>query len=256
MAKEEKKRKHKEHKEHKEKSSKSHKKSKKTSPEDSVKESTKVIHVATPITAHSSFSQIEVKLYLHLAPLWANNPMEGITEQLNAFMMKYVPEVDGIVLAHSDTRLVNDKGIILNESPFCHFYVRVKFLVWKPRKNTRLVGQINLQSQDHIGLLIFGTFNASIPRARIPSDKYEWRAFETPVEATPTEKNEEEDEDSEESEENAEENSVMVGRKRSKHGEWVVTSTGEALGGNDGIVEFNVVDIIEANDILTVTGSL
>lgn len=98
-----------------------------------------------------------------------------------------------------------------------------------------------MQSQDHIGLLIFGTFNASIPRARIPSDKYEWRAFETPVEAT-AEKNEDDEEDSEESEENVEENSVMVGRKRSKHGEWVVTSTSEALGGTDGIVEFNVVE--------------
>lgn len=51
---------------------------------------------------------------------------------------RYVPEVDGIVLAHSDVKFDTDKGKILYDSPFCHFFVTVKLLVWKPKRGTKL----------------------------------------------------------------------------------------------------------------------
>ncbi|KAF7723751.1 hypothetical protein EC973_001727 [Apophysomyces ossiformis] len=234
MASDEKKRKHKNEK--KEKKDKSHKKQK-----------TKVVEVQpTPAPLPtSSFSEIVARLYIHLAPMWSGKVMDGVIEQLNAFLMKYVPELDGIVIAHSDIELLSDKGTVLYDSPFCHFFIRVKFLVWKPKKGSRLVGRINLQSQDHIGLLIYGTFNASIPRSRIPSDLYEWRASEDEgAPAAATEENEEanEDEDHE--------------RKRSQYGSWVHKKTNASIGGEDGVLEFNVFDIVEANDILTVAGSL
>lgn len=44
---------------------------------------------AAPV-ASTSFSEIVVKLYLHLAPMWSGKTMEGVNEQLNAFLMKYV----------------------------------------------------------------------------------------------------------------------------------------------------------------------
>ncbi|KAG2200061.1 hypothetical protein INT47_007706 [Mucor saturninus] len=210
------------------------------------------VTVATP-TAATSFSEVVVKLYLHLAPMWSGKTMEGVNEQLNAFLMKYVPEVDGIVLAHSDVKFDTDKGKILYDSPFCHFFVTVKLLVWKPKRGTKLVGRINLQSEDHIGLLIYGTFNASIPKSRIPSSTYEWKineeeaVVEDAVEA-------EEDAVVEESAEGEE--SVSEERTRTQYGEWVDKETGSSIGGDDGTLEFNVMDIIEANDILTVTGAL
>jgi hypothetical protein len=36
-----------------------------------------------------------------------------------------------------------------------------------------LVGIVNKVSEDHIGLLVYGVFNASIPVDLIPSDKFE-----------------------------------------------------------------------------------
>ncbi|KAG0170938.1 hypothetical protein DFQ28_009784 [Apophysomyces sp. BC1034] len=239
MALEEKKRKHKHDK--KEKKDKSQKKQK-----------TKVVEVQpAPSLPTSSFSEIVAKLYIHLAPMWSGKVMDGVIEQLNAFLMKYVPELDGIVLAHSDIQLLADKGSILYDSPFCHFFIRVKFLVWKPKKGSRLVGRINLQSQDHIGLLIYGTFNASIPSSRIPSNLYEWRASE---DEAPTAAAEAEDEDEdEEGDANDEDDGE---RKRSQYGSWVHKETNASIGGDDGVLEFSVFDIVEANDILTVAGSL
>ncbi|KAI7864764.1 hypothetical protein BDF14DRAFT_1831860 [Spinellus fusiger] len=234
MPTDEKKRKHKSEKTHKESSEKPHKQKK--------QKTAKIVQVqsAAPSTSpSSSFTEMVVKLYLHLAPMWSGKIMEGINEQLNAFLMKYVSEVDGIILAHSDIQLPTNKGRILHDSPFCHFFINVKFLVWKPTKGSQLVGRINLQSQDHVGLLIYGTFNASIPRSRIPSDRYEWRASEEETaENDSTEETEKEE------------------RKRSHYGEWVNKSTGAAIGGDKGTLEFTVEDIIEANDILTVAGSL
>jgi DNA-directed RNA polymerase I subunit RPA43 len=83
------------------------------------------------------------------------------------------------------------------------------------------VGRINLQSEDHIGLLIYGTFNASIPKSCIPST-YEWKIAE--------DDEVEEDDDSEEE------------RKRTNYGEWVNKATGVSCGSEDGTLEFNVVE--------------
>lgn len=174
--------------------------------------------------------------------------MEGVNEQLNAFLMKYVPEVDGIVLAHSDVKFDTDKGRVLYDSPFCHFFITVKLLVWKPKRGTKLVGRINLQSEDHIGLLIYGTFNASIPKSRIPASTYEWKINEEEA----VEEAVEEDADGEETSAVSESEE----RTRTQYGEWINKATGAGIGGEDGTLEFNVMDIIEANDILTVTGAL
>ncbi|KAF1802092.1 hypothetical protein V8B55DRAFT_1476918 [Mucor lusitanicus] len=243
MAIEEKKRKHKDS------SEKSHKKKHKSITK-IVAPSSPVSSVGSPAPAvATSFSEVVVKLYLHLAPMWSGKTMEGVNEQLNAFLMKYVPEVDGIILAHSDVQFTADKGKILYDSPFCHFFITVKFLVWKPKRGTKLVGRINLQSEDHIGLLIYGTFNASIPKSRIPSSTYEWKINEEEaVEEAIQEANEDEDADVTEA--------VAEERTRTQYGEWINKATGSSIGGEDGTLEFNVMDIIEANDILTVTGSL
>ncbi|KAI9318511.1 hypothetical protein BX666DRAFT_1928758 [Dichotomocladium elegans] len=262
MAKEGKKRKSKSEDEHKKhKKIKSSKEGQITPPKVDIISTTRPAkHASSQATPHSSFSEIVAKLYVHLAPMWAANVMEGVTEQLNAFLMKHVPQLDGIVLAHANAELITKEGRILYDSPFCHFFVRVKFLVWKPKKGAKLIGRINLQSQDHIGLLIFGTFNASIPRARIPDDKYEWRPSEdkVPVQAAREDAVDGDDDNAlgtPDDEEEAE-TEVAPTTDRSQYGEWVDKSTGMAVGGEDGSVEFTVVDIIEANDILTVGGSL
>ena len=57
---------------------------------------------------------------------------------ISASYDRYLPEVDGIVLAHSDVKFVTDKGKILYDSPFFHFFVTVKFLVWKPKRGSKL----------------------------------------------------------------------------------------------------------------------
>ncbi|KAG2179134.1 hypothetical protein INT43_001984 [Umbelopsis isabellina] len=193
----------------------------------------------------TAFSEVSVRLYLHLAPTWAGKTTEGINEQLNAFLMKYIPEVDGIVVAHSGLRFETANGRIMYDSPFSHFFIRVKLLVWKPNKGEKLVGKINLQSPDHIGLLIYGTFNASIPREHISQAHYEWRASTQEDQA---------EEESDEADEADQEQPYEY--KKNEFGEWIDKESGQGVADNNGVIEFNVVNLVSANDILTVTGAL
>jgi DNA-directed RNA polymerase I subunit RPA43 len=75
-----------------------HKDSSEKSSKKKHKSITKIIAPTSPVSsvgsaapiASTSFSEVVVKLYLHLAPVWSGKTMEGVNEQLNAFLMKYV----------------------------------------------------------------------------------------------------------------------------------------------------------------------
>jgi DNA-directed RNA polymerase I subunit RPA43 len=97
-----------------------------------------------------------------------------------------------------------------------------------------IVGRINLQSEDHIGLLIYGTFNASIPKSRIPSSTYEWKVNE--------EEAVEEEAVSEDADEETAEEPVSEERTRTQYGEWINKATGAGIGGEDGTLEFNIME--------------
>ncbi|KAG0369463.1 hypothetical protein BC939DRAFT_461016 [Gamsiella multidivaricata] len=200
---------------------------------------------ASPSFSSGPFVEVSTKLYIHLPPCFATKPTEGIQEQLNGFLMRYMPQVDGVVLAHSDLKLLQESGRIMYDSPYCHFWISVKLLVWKPTKGSKLHGTINLQSPDHIGLLLYGTFNASIPSEFIPKDKYEFNPNSSYSRVK------QQQQDGEEAE--GEDSSSGVGGLL--NGEWVVKSTGESIG-HEGVIEFEVSDLVRTNDMLTVTGSL
>ncbi|KAF9091356.1 hypothetical protein BGX23_005240 [Mortierella sp. AD031] len=185
------------------------------------------------------FIEVLAKLYIHLPPCFSNKPIEGIQEQLNGFLMRYMPQVDGVVLAHSDLKLLQTSARIMYDSPYSHFWISVKLLVWRPVKGAKLFGTINLQSPDHIGLLLYGTFNASIPSEFIPKDKYVFnpnKSYTNPDSI------------------NANSDSPLVAPSL-LNGEWVLKSTGESIG-QDGYIEFEVSELVRTNDMLTVTGSL
>ncbi|KAI9230427.1 MAG: hypothetical protein DHS80DRAFT_28874 [Piptocephalis tieghemiana] len=161
--------------------------------------------------AGSPFRKCQVQLHVTLAPCYTENPRQGVSNYLNGLLMKYVPEAQGVVLAHERIQFLQEVGRIMYDSPFSHFDVRVEMLVWKPVVGSLLVGAVSLQSSDHIGLLIHRTFNASVSAARVPSH-FEWRDHQ-----------------------------------------WWDKSKGAPLSGE---VTIRVVDLVMANDMLTVVASL
>lgn len=132
------------------------------------------------------FHKVSTTMYVALAPVYTLNPLSGIKSQhLDPLLMTYFAPVEGVILTHSNVRLLgNDEDLdaskdgnavyakVKYDSPFAYLWIAVDFIVWKPLPGDKLEGIVTLQSPSHIGLLIHDTFNGRIRRDGIPSDWY------------------------------------------------------------------------------------
>ncbi|KAJ2074266.1 hypothetical protein GGI16_008721 [Coemansia sp. S142-1] len=217
----------------------------------------------------SSFTECTAKLTVTLAPAYSRDHLAGIHEALNNMLLHYVPQVRGVILAYSKVKARSDTALMFFDSPYGQLEVSARLLLWRPIAGMALRGQINVQSPDHIGMLLWDTFNASIPASFIPKDKYEWRPFnddEIAARALPTSNQSEaaadgelEDADVAMTAQGGSDadvpSSPYTSGNRYGSGEWVVKGTSQCVG-SDGSLEFVVVDVIRANEVLSVTGAL
>ncbi|KAJ1945172.1 hypothetical protein FBU59_002388 [Linderina macrospora] len=179
-------------------------------------------------------------------------------------LLHYVPQVRGVVLSYSKVRPLSDTALLFNDSPYGQLDVVAKMLLWRPVGGMSVKGRINVQSPDHIGMLLWDTFNASIPASYIPKDKYEWRAFDdeeiaaratSAVAKAGSDADEDEDEDKEEEQPEETAAAVDFGDNKFGSGEWVLKGTSQSIGAS-GLLDFVIVDVIRANEVLSVTGAL
>lgn len=155
-----------------------------------------------------------------------------IINQINIF--RHIPDLHGVVLAHSNLQFVSSTATVLGDSPFTRVDISFDATVWSPKTGSRLHGTISISSPDHIALLVHGIFNVSIPRHHIPVDKwvFEYGPSENDPEYGPNAAMalDEAQEKEEEQEENG--------------GRWVDKETGKPLGGKRRSVKFTVIGYV------------
>ncbi|KAJ2382079.1 hypothetical protein GGI05_005771, partial [Coemansia sp. RSA 2603] len=182
----------------------------------------------------SGFVESAVKLTVTLAPIYNRDFMTGVYETLNSMLLHFVPQVRGVVLSYSKVKPLTDAAVVFNDSPYSQLDIDVSLLLWRPISGMTLKGVINVQSPDHIGMLLWDTFNASIPASFIPKSKYEWRPFsdeEIAVSASqskaPTSSGSSDDDDDSESEQPKTPIVPDITLNESKYGsgEWVLKGT-------------------------------
>ncbi|KAI8325016.1 hypothetical protein GQ54DRAFT_36962 [Martensiomyces pterosporus] len=227
----------------------------------------------TPIDG-TGFIETTTRLTVTLAPIYSRDFWAGVHETLNSMLLHFVPQVRGVVLSYSKVKPLSDTALLFNDSPYGQLEVSARLLLWRPISGMSVNGCINVQSPDHIGLLLWDTFNASIPASFIPKDRYEWRPFdddEIVARAASARQEEpsaseghstgEEEDGSEEEAHSAAADDQAASKDRdfsgSKFGsgEWVIKGTSQSIGTN-GSLEFVIVDVIRANEVLSVTGAL
>ncbi|KAJ7209501.1 hypothetical protein GGX14DRAFT_520775 [Mycena pura] len=188
--------------------------------------------------AQAEFQVVQASLVVSVPPIFANNPHDGVQEMLDSMIMRYIPALRGVVLAHSNLTFLKPTASIVADCPFLVCHIQFDATVWSPHVRMRLVGKINLCSPDHISLLLHRTFNVSIPRHHIPTDEWEFEhgPSEDPAEVT----SEDEDE----------------GQTSESGGRWVHKITGEKLGNKDGYLEFVVIGLTVANEMVSLVGSI
>lgn len=188
---------------------------------------------------------------------------EAVHQMLSSLVMRYVPSLGGIVLAFSSPPHFTSTGVASNSSaafvlpswtpsPFAILNFQVSVLLWKPQVLSRLVGYATPtgSSASHLGLLIHGTFNASIPKEELGGG-WTWdpdrpvpegwkKSAPASGSATPAKVPAAVTDEGKDEEDEAEEGAEVEGDEGVERGCWV-NANRDILGGADGRVELTVI---------------
>ncbi|KAH9948666.1 hypothetical protein B0H21DRAFT_655967, partial [Amylocystis lapponica] len=200
--------------------------------------------------AQGEFRVVQAVLAVSISPVFANNLRAGVDEMLDSMLMRYIPALQGVVLAHDNLRFLDSTAAIKADCPFANCRVAFDATVWSPQVGMKLVGRVNLCSPDHVSLLVHRTFNVSIPRHHIPVAEWEFEygpvandpefgAAAAEGEVLPNESGED-----------------IPQEDAEGGGRWVHKVTATKLGGSKGYVEFTVVGLTIANQMLSLVGSV
>ncbi|EJD02835.1 uncharacterized protein FOMMEDRAFT_107850 [Fomitiporia mediterranea MF3/22] len=195
--------------------------------------------------ADGQFQVVNASIRVSIPPRFSLDPLSGVKEMLDSLVMRYVPALQGVMLCHSNVKFISDTAILKNECPFSVCTVSFDATVWSPQIGMKLAGTINLCSPDHISLLVHRTFNVSIPREHIPTENwaFEYGPAENDPEFGPNAAD-------------AVETAAEGQETEEPSGIWVHKTTADRLGGRDGQLEFTVIGLTVANQMLSLKGSI
>ncbi|KNC75501.1 hypothetical protein SARC_11976, partial [Sphaeroforma arctica JP610] len=83
---------------------------------------------------------------------------------------RYNDVLGGVLLCYDTLRAQQTSARTISDSPFGHFDVDASLLLFAPIIGSEMVGIVHKVSEDHVGILVFGSFNVSIPKNFIHSD--------------------------------------------------------------------------------------
>jgi hypothetical protein len=118
--------------------------------------------------AMNTFKEYNSVVNIHLHPSRLVSINSGVEEELNTYLLKYNPFLQGFILSYSDVQYNNSTGEILFDRPHINFSVQVKFLVYCLDLNSIQIGIVNRIGVDHISLLLAGVISISINQENIP----------------------------------------------------------------------------------------
>ncbi|NXN57089.1 RPA43 polymerase, partial [Rynchops niger] len=102
--------------------------------------------------------------HVALAPRYLGRKRTGIRAQLDTELLRYSESLQGVPVAYDNIKVVGELGDIYDDQGFIHLNIEADFIIFSPKKGKKLVGIINKVAPSHIGCLIHGCFNASIPK--------------------------------------------------------------------------------------------
>ncbi|XP_061598644.1 DNA-directed RNA polymerase I subunit RPA43 [Cololabis saira] len=104
-----------------------------------------------------------------LPPVYLHKKRTGIRQELDAELLKFSHSLGGVPLAYDDIRIVGQRGDIHDDSGYIHMDIEASFIVFQPQKGQTLLAKVNKLGVGHVGCLVHGCFNASIPRPNLVS---------------------------------------------------------------------------------------
>ncbi|XP_040599205.1 DNA-directed RNA polymerase I subunit RPA43 [Mesocricetus auratus] len=118
--------------------------------------------------------------HVALSPRYLSRKRTGIREQLDAELLRYSESLLGVPIAYDNIRVVGELGDIYDDQGHIHLNIEADFVIFSPEPGQKLMGTVNKVSSSHIGCLVHGCFNASIPKPEHLSYE-EWQNLEINV---------------------------------------------------------------------------
>nr|XP_006989598.1 DNA-directed RNA polymerase I subunit RPA43 [Peromyscus maniculatus bairdii] len=118
--------------------------------------------------------------HIALSPRYLSRKRTGIREQLDAELLRYSESLLGVPIAYDNIRVVGELGDIYDDQGHIHLNIEADFVIFCPEPGQKLMGTVNKVSSSHIGCLVHGCFNASIPKPEQMSYE-EWQTLEINV---------------------------------------------------------------------------
>ncbi|XP_008069355.1 DNA-directed RNA polymerase I subunit RPA43 [Carlito syrichta] len=115
--------------------------------------------------------------HIALSPRYLNRKRTGIREQLDAELLRYSESLLGVPIAYDNIKVVGELGDIYDDQGHIHLNIEADFVIFCPEPGQKLMGTVNKVSSSHIGCLVHGCFNASIPKPEQLSAE-QWQTLE------------------------------------------------------------------------------
>ncbi|XP_046376048.2 DNA-directed RNA polymerase I subunit RPA43-like [Haliotis rufescens] len=114
----------------------------------------------------SGFKAMTSSRKICLPPRYLGNVSQGIRDQLDSEINLFCTDLQSVVIAYDNIKLLSALGNIMDDSPFLHLRLQADYILFKPTLGCVLKGTVNKMSKDHVGCLVHDRFNASIHRPR------------------------------------------------------------------------------------------
>uniref|UniRef100_A0A4X2K649 DNA-directed RNA polymerase subunit n=1 Tax=Vombatus ursinus TaxID=29139 RepID=A0A4X2K649_VOMUR len=102
--------------------------------------------------------------HVALAPRFLGRKRSGLREQLDGELLRYSESLRGVPVAYDNLKIVGELGDIYDDQGHVHLDIEADFVLFCPEKGQKLVGTVNKVAPSHLGCLVHGCFNASIPK--------------------------------------------------------------------------------------------
>ncbi|KAG0143343.1 hypothetical protein CROQUDRAFT_96370 [Cronartium quercuum f. sp. fusiforme G11] len=200
--------------------------------------------------------------------------IEAVNQMLATLLMKYVPNLGCVLLAYlspplfvfkdSSGREYTQKADCRTNLPFetvtglgwASINIRAKFLGWRPTIGQKLIGKPTMSSPSHLSLILYQTFNASIPENHLIPAGYHYdpnlkvpASWQQNVKSTVNSqvKMNELTEATDEAQD--------LDQEYAERGCWV-DPHGNIVGGEAGVMSFTAISLTITNNMISVTGSV
>ncbi|XP_029920036.1 DNA-directed RNA polymerase I subunit RPA43 [Myripristis murdjan] len=107
--------------------------------------------------------------HIALCPLYLRKKRTGIQEELDTELLKFSQSLKGVPLAYDNIRILGQHGDIYDDNGYIHMDIEANFVVFQPKRGQKLLGKVNKLGVSHVGCLVHGCFNASIPKPNLVS---------------------------------------------------------------------------------------